>query len=128
MIHVAVLAEEYLEAKIREIGEFGSSYMKGVAPSPSGAAFGKGSHSTGHTKASIQWSQTGQFTVVIEPDQTYYIQWAEYGRGAEVAKRAPYMVFRDGSGRVHRAKRVGPMQGWHFASKTAAAIRAAFGG
>lgn len=128
MIHLAVLAEEYLEGKIVEIGQFGESYMKSVAPKPSGAAFGKGSHSTGHTKSSIRWSRAGRFTVIIEPDQTYYVGYAEYGRGAERAKNAPYMVFRDGHGRIHRAKYVGPMAGWHFASKTAEAIRAAFGG
>lgn len=128
MIHLAVLAEEYFEKKIVEIGQFGESYMKSVAPTPSGAAFGKGSHATGHTKSSIRWSRAGKFTVIIEPDQTHYVGYAENGRGPVHAKRAPFMKYRDGHGRLHRAKVVGPMEGWHFAAMTASAIRAAFGG
>lgn len=126
MIHLAVLAEEYFEKKIVEIGQFGESFMRSVAPRPVWKAFGKGSHSKGDTKSSISWKRTGKWSVIIEPFQFYYVQYAENGRPGITKSHA--MVFRDGLGRLHRAKHVGPMEGWHFAEQTAAAIRARYGG
>ena len=124
-VNTTYKAKKYLLFKMGQIRDDGVSYMKSVAPHPTGASRGKGSMSTGALKASITGRRSGLWSVVIEPNKEYDI-YAENGRGSIIK---PYrMRFIGSDGNVHYAHYVAGMKGWHFAAKTAAYLRAKYGG
>lgn len=133
-MNIVVQAERLIEKQFNEVADDAVEIMKGYAPKPSGAAFGKGSHSTGATEESIKKRRIGQWVWEIAPNNDLtddrgkkYMQYAEQGRGTVVAKHAPLLIYYDGHGRKHKAKQVRGMRGWHFVHNTAAAILSKYG-
>lgn len=133
-INITLKATESLHRQFDRVADEAVTIMKGYAPRPSGAAFGKGSHSTGATRASIRKTRLGEWVWEIAPDNSLtgengkqYVHWAEYGRGSVHPKTKPYLVFFDGHGNKHKVKSVGGMAGWYFVSKTAVEIALKYG-
>lgn len=133
-IHIVAQAEKLLHKQFDEVADEAVEIMKEHAPSPSGAAFGKGSHSTGATERSIHKTRLSEWVWEIAPDNGLtdekgrkYVQYAENGRGGFSAKNAPCLVFYDGHGNKHKVKSVKGMTGWHFVEKTAEEIKRKYG-
>lgn len=108
--------------QLDEIAKDGANYMKSVAPHPTGAKHGKGSHSTGRLARQIHVEKVSSGTRFITPgtvtdtEGKRYGKYAENGRGA-ISKHYR-MKFRGADGKIHYAYHVRGMEGWHFARKT----------
>lgn len=120
------VAKEGFEKACRETKEI----MTSKAPKPGlvrdagGKVGGKGSMSTGKTRGSIKITMDGEYKAFIGPD-TEYAYFAENGRKA--ISKPYYMRFRGADGRIHRAKFVKGMEGWHFVRDTAEEIKEKYG-
>lgn len=113
-----------VEKQFKEVVKDGERKMKSLAPHPTGASRGKGSMSTGKTKDSIHTEWHGIQEAVIKPT-TEWANFAENGRGS-ISK--PYLMkFIGADKRYHAAYVVRPMEGWHFAEKTAEYLRSKYG-
>lgn len=120
------IAIDAVNRQIADVARETKSTMESFAPHPTGAPRGKGSMSTGKTKATIAIEKRSDHEYFIHPT-TEYAKFAEEGRGP-VRARGKALRFIGSDGRVHYAREVAPMEGWHFVKRTAEIIRAKYGG
>lgn len=106
-----------IEQQLDAIAFEAKQYMEGVAPHPTGRAYGKGSMSTGKLKGTFFVQRTSDKKRFIGTF-TSYAKYANKGRGAITTTRKP-MKFIGSDGRWHTTYHVESMSGWEFTSKTA---------